>query len=143
MEEMFGASQLTGLACRVLITGGAAGFGLAIAKKLGSAGASIALVDIDKGALEDATKYIGPHAIGLTADVQRSKEVDDAIREAAAALGGLDVIINSAGICHFATVEQLSDTMWLDILGTNLTGTFYTCRAGLSFVKQSGRGRIM
>ncbi len=143
MEVESGGSQLTGLACRVLISGGAAGFGLAIAEKLSRAGASIAIVDIDKGALEDAVKDVGPRTIGLTADVQRSKEVDDAIREAVAAFGGLDVIINSAGICHFATVEQLSNSMWLDILGTNLTGTFYTCRAGLSFLKQSGRGRIL
>jgi NAD(P)-dependent dehydrogenase (short-subunit alcohol dehydrogenase family) len=135
--------QLTGLDCRVLITGGGSGFGLAAAALFAASGGRVVIIDSDSGKMGRALDSLGDSVTGIEADVTNSAGVDGAVVEAVRALSGLDVVINSAGICHYATVEATTDALWSSVLGVNLTGTFNVCRASAPFLAESGRGRII
>src|SRR5438132_1449414 len=81
-----------------LIPGGARGIGLAIARRLVADGARVALVDLDKSAVEAATSEIGASAMALVADVTRTDDVERAVAAAHARWGRRDIVVNNAGI---------------------------------------------
>ena len=83
---------------KVLITGGASGIGLASARRFVAEGARVALLDRDAEGLATAARELGDAAISLRADVTIEAEVQKAVNEAAASLGGLDGLVNAAGI---------------------------------------------
>lgn len=127
-----------------LITGGARGIGLAIARELVGRGARAALVDLDAAALDAAAADLGAAALPLVADVSRGDEVARAVESAAHQLGGLDILINNAGICPMSPFEQISQAEWERVLAVNLTGAFLCSQAALPHLRRSGpRGRII
>ncbi len=119
---------------RTLITGGASGIGEAVARYFTEMGAEVVISDINTNRLHNVTAAVGARA-GLGGDVSVEADADRMVGEAAATLGGLDVLFNSAGIADVLTptLEQGIDR-WQRILDINLRGTFLMCRAA---------GRIM
>ena len=112
-----GSFQLTGVDCRVLITGGGSGFGLGGAELFAASGGHVVIIDSDSGKLPRACSALGTSVTGMQVDVTNVGMIDDVVKAATATLGGLDVVNNSAGICHYATVQGTSDALWNSVVG--------------------------
>lgn len=131
----------TGL--KVLVTGGAAGIGAAIAEAFAEAGGAVFVCDIDPEAVAAMTARRS--GIGAAvADVGRKDDADRIVAEAVAALGGLDVLVNNAGIAGpTGRVEDLDAADWDGTVATNLNSQFYFLRAAVPHLKRSEAGSIV
>ncbi len=125
---------------RVLVTGAASGIGLAIARLFRKEGAAVAMLDRDAPALDEAGVERGATFV---CDVADEGQVRTTVARAAAALGGLDGVVNSAGIDLMRPFEHMSSAEWARILAVDLTGPMLVCQAALSALKQAGRGTIV
>ncbi|MGH9034464.1 MAG: SDR family NAD(P)-dependent oxidoreductase [Acidimicrobiia bacterium] len=130
-----------------LVTGGAKGIGLACARRLAEAGASVAVADIDKAAAEQAAAEIAGigagKALGLELDVTDSASVEAAVARTVSELGGLDILVNNAGIFPIFPVLAMPDEEWDRVLRTNLYGSFYCAREAGRHMAQSGAGGVI
>jgi NAD(P)-dependent dehydrogenase (short-subunit alcohol dehydrogenase family) len=123
-----------------LVTGAASGIGRACVQRLVAAGTAVAAVDLDEAPMRD----LG--ALSLVADVTDAAAVEAAIALAERELGGLDAVVNVAGItgsreaaeCHVTPVDE-----WRRVLDVNLTGPFLVCRAALEGMLERGSGTIV
>ena len=128
---------------RALVTAGASGIGRVIARRLAAAGARIFVCDVDDKALA-AFLAENPGAGGTRADVADPAQVDRLFDEAAAALGGLDILINNAGIAGpTLKVEEIAIDDWDRCVAINLNGMFYCTRRGVPLLKAAGGGSIV
>jgi NAD(P)-dependent dehydrogenase (short-subunit alcohol dehydrogenase family) len=125
---------------RVLVTGAASGIGLAIARLFRSEGAAVAMLDRDQARLKEAA---ADDAVALVCDVADERQVQDAVGRAAAGLGGLDGVVNSAGIDLMRPFEQMTAEEWRRVLAVDLTGPMLVCQAALPAMKRAGRGTIV
>ncbi len=125
----------------VLITGAASGIGLATAVMFQREGAKVALVDRDGGAIEAIGARLA--AAAFQADVTDEAEIQCAVSTATTRLGGLDGIVNAAGVDLLRPFDEMSPSEWQAILSVNLTGPMLVCRAALPALKQAGRGTIV
>lgn len=127
---------------RVLVTAGAAGIGLVIARSFAAAGARVHIADIDAAAVRAATA--DGRLSGSVADVAGPDDVARLIDEAARALGGLDVLVNNAGIAGpTAPVAEYGIADWQRVVEVNLNGTFYVTRAAIPLLRASPRASIV
>ncbi len=131
-----------------LITGSTSGIGLACAKALASEGADIVLNGFgDAGQIEEIRKGLvetcGVRAIYSGADLTKTDQIEALMAEAAAALGGIDILINNAGMQHVAPIDQFPVEKWDLLLELNLTAAFHTIRLALPRMKAKGWGRII
>jgi NAD(P)-dependent dehydrogenase (short-subunit alcohol dehydrogenase family) len=128
---------------RVLVTAGAGGIGRAIAMAFAAAGARVHACDIDAAALSD----LAARGLGITTsvcDIADRSAVQRMVVEAADALGGMDVLVNNAGIAGpVASVEDMDPAAWDSVLRVNLTGTFMVTQAAIPHLKQSTAGSIL
>jgi len=127
---------------KALVTGGASGFGLAIAKALDAAGASIALLDVSDDHLAAAAEEL-PEAKTVRADVRSPEQVRSAVAEVTAALDGLDTLVMSAGVIHIKPLDDVAEADWDLTLDVNLKGAFLVAQAAAGTLAASGRGRIV
>jgi len=128
---------------RVMITAGAAGIGLAIAKAFADDGARVHICDVDDGALEAFSKAC-PDARATRADVASLSDVDALFDAAVGWLGGLDVLINNAGIAGpTGRVEDIDPQDWDRSLAININGQFYCTRRAVPLLKAAGGGSIV
>lgn len=122
---------------RALVTGAGAGLGRAAALALAAAGAAVAVADVDGEAAEQTAKSIGDTAIAIAADVSVRAEVFAAVEQARSAFGGLDVLVNIAGIGGPPTpLTELTEESLDRILAVNLKGTLYGCQAGAGVMSE-------
>ncbi|UNE42744.1 D-threitol dehydrogenase [Serratia ureilytica] len=122
-----------------LITGGAAGIGLAIAERYLQNGARVALLDRAPQVAEVARQLDAEAALGVVADVTDAASVERAVAQIEAHFGRLDVLVNSAGIVALHPAEELPEAAWDATLAVNLKGVFLTCQAvGRRFISQRG-----
>jgi NAD(P)-dependent dehydrogenase (short-subunit alcohol dehydrogenase family) len=124
--------ELTGI--RALVTGGASGIGLATARLFAERGAAVVCLD-----LSDPPEPL----YGVRADVRDDAQVRTAVAEAAGHLGGLDVLVNNAGIGAQGTVEDNDDDEWRDVFDVNLFGMVRTARAALPYLRRSDHAAIV
>jgi NAD(P)-dependent dehydrogenase (short-subunit alcohol dehydrogenase family) len=125
---------------RVLITGAGSGIGKATAELFAAEGARVALLDINQGSVAYA-EGIGGTAV--LADVRDEQAVTKAVSKAAEVLGGIDGLVNAAGVGMNANLEDLDMELWRRVIDINLTGTYVMCRAVLSYLRQAGEGTIV
>lgn len=126
---------------RVLVTAGAAGIGLAISEAFAESGARVHLCDIDTDAV-DLARQNG--FVGTIADVSRSGDVRALFHDIETAWGGLDVLINNAGIAGpTKVIEDVTDAEWNDTVGVNLSGQFFCARAAAPLMKRQQSGAII
>ena len=126
-----------------LVTGGSRGIGFAIARALVDAGASVAITGRDPSALELARGKLGGQTIALHADVQNERDATRAVDETAGKFGGLDVLINNAGVGVFASVADMTPAQWRQVIDTNLSGVFYCSHAAIPHLRTRGGGWIV
>ena len=130
-----------------VVTGGSRGIGLAIAQALVAAGAQVAITGRNAAHLSAAQRALegsGPGAVEtLQADVRRYDEVRRAVDAAVARFGGLDIVVNNAGVGIFTDVASMTPEQWSAVVDTNLTGVFYTCHAAIPHLRRRGGGFIV
>src|SRR6202166_4546500 len=128
---------------RVLITAGAAGIGREFARAFAATAASVFVCDIDTAALEAIAKEI-PGVIARRYDMARRVDIEHMVPVAVAHLGGLDVLINNAGISGMTLpVEQYPPDDWDKVVAVNLTAMFDVARLAIPHLKQSKAGCII
>jgi NAD(P)-dependent dehydrogenase (short-subunit alcohol dehydrogenase family) len=128
---------------RVIVTAGAAGIGRAVAAAFLGQGARVFICDVDKAALDEFRKA-QPQAGTTVADIAEASQVDRLFDEAGKALGGLDVLVNNAGIAGpTGPVEEISQEDWRRTLAINLEGQFLCTRRAVPLLRQSGGGCII
>lgn len=126
-----------------LITGGAAGIGLAIAKCYLQNGAQVVLLDRAAQVVQIAQLLDEQQALGIVMDVTDKASVEQAVAQANAHFGRLDVLVNSAGIVALYPAEELPEDAWDSTMAVNLKGVFLTSQAvGHYFIRQ-GSGSII
>jgi 3-oxoacyl-[acyl-carrier protein] reductase len=129
---------------RAVVTGAGAGLGLAIASRLAASGARVALWDRDAAALASAVTMIGAAAHAVAVDVSSESVIADALRETISRFGGIDVLVNNAGISGpNATTWEYPVDDWRRVVDINLTGTFLCCRAVVPNMLAAGYGRVV
>ncbi|HWM05542.1 MAG TPA: SDR family oxidoreductase [Actinophytocola sp.] len=120
---------------RAVVTGGASGIGLAAARTLAGRGARVAVLDLDPDVDEPLT--------GFRCDVSDAAEVAAAVPAAAAELGGIDVLVNNAGIGAQGDVTANSDDEWHRVLDVNVVGMARVTRAALPFLRESAAAAVV
>jgi NAD(P)-dependent dehydrogenase (short-subunit alcohol dehydrogenase family) len=121
-----------------LITGGAKGLGLASAKALVAEGAQVMIADVDAATGEKAAAELGASACFRKHDVTDPKQWEAAFDDLASRWGVVDILVNSAGVGSFASIEDISDETWRRTLAVNLDGVYLGTKAGVARMK--GRG---
>ncbi|HSW17873.1 MAG TPA: SDR family NAD(P)-dependent oxidoreductase [Ramlibacter sp.] len=122
---------------RILVTGAASGIGRSVVEVFLRAGARVAALDRRRPA------ELPGEALCLEADVTDPDAVERAVAEAANAFGGIDGLVNAAGIANTDWADQVSLADWKRVLEVNLTGSFIVCRACLPHLRVTGRGAIV
>jgi 3-oxoacyl-[acyl-carrier protein] reductase len=129
---------------RAVVTGGAAGIGLAVAARLVASGARVVLWDRDQRALGSARAAVGGDTVTHALDVADSDAVERAAQSAEASLGGVDVLVCSAGITGpNATTWDYPVDAWRQVFDVNVHGLFYCNRAIVPIMRKTGYGRIV
>lgn len=132
---------------RALVTGAGQGIGRAIALAFAREGASVAVADIQADAVETTAAEItalGRSAKAFEADIGLSEDCDRIVRETASALGGLDVLVNSAAWATVGVpIVDVDDAHYQRTLDVCMSSVFWTMRAAYPFLKQSGRGSVI
>ena len=120
-----------------LISGGASGLGLASATRLAQEGATVIIADINRAAGEAAAAGIGG-ARFETLDVTVEREWAALVDKIVAQHGGLDVLLNCAGIVRLASIEDTTEAIWRQVNAVGTDGTFFGCKHALRAMKAAG-----
>lgn len=126
-----------------IVTGAGSGLGRATARRLAAEGALVAAIDLDEATATETAKGIGDDdgtARAYRCDVSDFDAVEGAIVQVASDLGRPEVLVNCAGIGKFVRSEEETADSWQKIIGVNLTGTFFTCRAVLPYMLGASEG---
>ncbi|MFK7800364.1 MAG: SDR family oxidoreductase [Anaerolineae bacterium] len=128
---------------KVIVTAGGSGLGNVIAKTFAENGAEVCICDISQKLLDDATRTT-PSLKSWTTDVSQADQVDTFMVEAIGSMGGVDVLVNNAGIAGpGGNLEDLDEAGWKQTLDVNLTGMFLTSRRVIPHLKKQKSGSIV
>ena len=119
-----------------VVTGGASGIGAATGRRLRELGAKVAVLDID-------VERADPEALAVVADVSDDASVRAAIATVVEALGGIDIVVNNAGIGAQGTIEGNDDDEWMRVLDINVLGMVRVARAALPHLRASNAAAIV
>lgn len=128
---------------RALVTGASGGIGSAIAKALAAQGAEVALSGTRVGALEDVAKDIIGKTHILPCNLSDTDSVERLVPQAEEAMGGIDILINNAGMTRDNIFMRMKDEEWDDVLKINLTAPFHLTRAAIRGMMKRRFGRVI
>lgn len=129
---------------RAIVTGAAGGIGAAIARRLAAEGTHVAVLDIDLSGASATASSLGTSAIGIRCDVRSPEEVSTAISRAVEFLGGLEVLVNNAGITGpVQPLVEYAEADFLEVVDVNLLGTYRVTRAAVPHLACDGRSRVV
>lgn len=126
-----------------LISGGARGLGAAMARRLVEEGAQVVIGDVLSEEGKDLAAELGDACRYVNLDVTRAQHWDSAVATAVDEFGGLDVLVNNAGIVNFGSVEEYTLESWNTIIAVNLTGVFLGIKAAVPVIIRSKAGSII
>lgn len=128
----------------VLITGASRGIGAEAARVFAKAGANVALVARSADSIADLAGEIGKTAVAIPCDISRYWEVAQAVENCVTAFGGLDILINNAGVIEpIARMDEADPESWGQVIDINLKGVFHGMRAALPVMQAAGGGTIL
>jgi NAD(P)-dependent dehydrogenase (short-subunit alcohol dehydrogenase family) len=131
------------MAQRVLVTAGASGIGKEIASAFAALGAKVCVCDINEKALASAAKDI-PGLKTIVCDVSKRSDIERMVSTAVEAMGGLDVLVNNAGIAGpTAPVEASDPDQWEAVMTVDVIGTFHVTRLSIPHLRKSAAGSII
>ena len=125
----------------IIVTGAASGMGRAVAELFLREGAQVAALDRDRDLLDKFARERG--AIALPADLLDTAATAQAVEDGAQRMGGIDGIVNAAGIFSHAKVDKTDIATWQRVIGINLTGPYVVVQAALPWLRQAGRATIV
>lgn len=128
------------------ISGAASGMGEAIAELFAAEGAKVAAIDIQAERGRQLAERIagqGGQAIFLECDVSRQDQVADSIEQTAERFGGLQTIVNCAGVVHVAPLHEYSEDQWDQLMGVNVKSIFFSVKHGLTHLRQNPRSYMV
>jgi 3-oxoacyl-[acyl-carrier protein] reductase len=136
-------SLLTGQTA--VITGGAQGLGFAIAQRFVAEGARVVLGDVNLEATEVAAKQLGgaDRAAAVRCDVTSADDVDALVAAAVDRFGGLDIMVNNAGITRDATMRKMTEEQFDQVIAVHLKGTWNGLKAAAAIMRENKRGTIV
>jgi 3-oxoacyl-[acyl-carrier protein] reductase len=129
-----------------LVTGGTKGIGKAIARDLSEAGFNVTITARSEGdvkAVQEALGGVERSVLGVVADVTDPDSCVGAVDRTIKTFGGLDVLVNNAGVGHFAPIQEMSLESWHAQIDTNLNGVFYMSRAAIPSLKEGADSWIL
>ncbi|MCG3782878.1 GolD/DthD family dehydrogenase [Delftia acidovorans] len=128
-----------------LVTGGAGGIGLAIARQLAEGGARVVLVDLERQALDAAAASLAEprHHLALAVDVTRPEGVEQAVATVLETTGRIDILVNSAGVALLEPAGEISEAAWERTLAVNLTAPLLLAQAVAPAMRRQRHGRII
>lgn len=130
-----------------IITGAGSGMGKAMAMLFAKEGANVIVSDVRKERVDAVTKEItdeGGKALGIVTNVAKETDVETMISKTINTFGGIDIVVNNAGVMDdFTPVADVTDELWNKVLGVNLTGPMYICRAAVKQMLKQGKGAIV
>ena len=126
---------------RILVTGAASGMGRAIAEMFGAEGAALALLDLNDDGVQAVASELG--AVGYSCDVSDRLAVNAVVAKSGAALGGIDGVVNAAGILNIKPFGELEPENWDRMLAINLTGPFNIVYAALPMLRAAEKATIV
>ena len=118
----------------VLVTGAASGIGAAVARRFSEEGAKVVLVD-RRGPGDVARSMPTERTLAIVADVADSHAMSNAVAQTVQRFGGLDVLVNNAGVHEGGEPDEIDDDSWARVLATDLSGVFYGSRAAIGHLK--------
>jgi NAD(P)-dependent dehydrogenase (short-subunit alcohol dehydrogenase family) len=128
------------------ITGAGSGIGAATARLFAEEGANVAVVDLDVArcmTVRDQIQSVGGHALSAPADVAVDAEVGGSIASTVARFGGLDILVNAAGIVHVARLDEYEERQWDRLMAVNVKGIFFAVKHGLPHLRQRPRSYVV
>jgi 3-oxoacyl-[acyl-carrier protein] reductase len=128
---------------RALVTGGTRGIGLAVARALNQAGASVALGYHSNEAAARRVRDELPEALTIRADLTSEPEAERMFDECSTALGGLDIVVANAGIWRRAAVDTMTYEAWRQTVAANQDSLFFTCRGAARLLKANRGGKLV
>ena len=128
-----------------VVTGGAQGFGLAVAERFIDAGARVVIWDIDEEAIKNALEKVKSENLSYQiVDVSNFENINKSLIETESKLGKIDIFINNAGIAGMnTTVAEYPLDEWSKVINLNLNSVFYCCKAVVPFMEKNNYGRIV
>ena len=126
---------------KIIITGGASGIGRATARLFRQEGASVAILDRSDNAAKAVADEIG--AVAIACDVSDPASISAAVNKAAEAMGGLDGVVNAAGILAETGIADTTAEVFSRTVAVNLTGTFLVIQAAAPLMQKAGKGTIV
>lgn len=128
---------------RALVTGGASGIGLAIARRFLEEGAQVVIADLNAGQAEEVARSLKGKLGHTAGDVSKLADAERMVREAVKQLGGLDILVNNAGIETMGSVTTADDAEWERQIAVNLNGTYRMSRFAVPAMIPAGGGAIV
>ena len=132
---------------KAAVTGGNGGIGLGMARGLARAGADLAILgrnpEKTRAAAEAIASEFQVKAVPILADLGKATQCVSTAEQVAEALGGLDILINNAGINIRRPPQEMTEEQWRDVLEVNLTGVFLLTKAAYPFLKAGGKGKVI
>jgi 3-oxoacyl-[acyl-carrier protein] reductase len=130
-----------------IVTGGTKGIGRAIARKLLDQGSKVVICsrtseDVNRG-VQELNEMAKDRVAGTTCNVGDVEDVRKLVEFAVKRFGGIDVLINNAGVGLFADVSEITPEQWREVIDTNLTGAFYCCHSAIPHLRRRGGGYII
>jgi meso-butanediol dehydrogenase/(S,S)-butanediol dehydrogenase/diacetyl reductase len=126
-----------------IVTGAGSGIGRAIALAMMREGAHVVLVGRRKDRVEAVASEAEGSAISVAADVSKRDEIEHVLQETVKAFGGINVLVNNAGILHAGTAEQITEVQWDETFNINVRGLWLLSRAALPYLRKAGGGSII
>lgn len=127
----------------VIVTGGSLGMGLACATRFAKGGAGVMIVANNEASTQAAVEDLGANARGFVGDVRKAADLQAATQAAVEAFGGVDILVCSAGIQRYGTVEDTPEEVWDDVLDVNLKGIFLAAKYAVPEIRKRGGGSII